>query len=119
VKSIWEYYATWFHFDRTTELYTVPANAVYAEVVEAAGSDALVAKARSHLDAGRPVHALHLIEIVLDPDRNDRAALEVRRDALQLLLEQAKNGIRNSYEMDWLKYRLRDTEAKLGTSPVG
>jgi alkyl sulfatase BDS1-like metallo-beta-lactamase superfamily hydrolase len=119
VKSIWEYYATWFHFDRTTELYPVPASDVYAEVVEVAGSDALVAKARAHLAAGRPVHALHLIEIVLEPDRADRAALEVRRDALQLLLEQAEGGIRNSYEIDWLKYRLRDTEAKLGTGPVG
>ena len=24
VKSIWEYYATWFHFDRTSELYATP-----------------------------------------------------------------------------------------------
>ena len=23
VKSIWEYYATWFHFDSTTELYSI------------------------------------------------------------------------------------------------
>ena len=24
VKTIWEYYATWFHFDRTSELYATP-----------------------------------------------------------------------------------------------
>lgn len=113
VKSIWEYYSTWFHFDRTTELYEVPAWEVWPEVVELAGAEALVAKARAHLEAGRPVHALHLLEIVLGMDGADPGALEARRDALSVLLERAETGLRNSYEIDWLKFRLRDTAERL------
>lgn len=32
VKSIWEYYSTWFHFDSTSELYAIPASAVRPEI---------------------------------------------------------------------------------------
>ena len=113
VKSIWEYYATWFHFDRTTELYPVPPTAVYPEVVELAGADALVARARAHVEAGEPVRALHLLEIVLLPNGKDQSALKARRDALQILLHRAENGLKNSYEVDWLKYRIRTTEELL------
>ena len=113
VKSIWEYYATWFHFDRTTELYPVPPTAVYPEVVELAGADGLVARARAHIEAGEPVRALHLLEIVLLPDGNDPGALKARRDALQILLHRAETGLKNSYEVDWLKYRIRTTEELL------
>lgn len=113
VKSIWEYYGTWFHFDRTTELYEVPPWDVYPDVVDLAGVDALVAKARSYIDAGEPVDALHLLEIVLLPDGDNPSALAARRDALQILLERAENGLKNAYEVDWLKYRIRDTEARL------
>ena len=113
VKSIWEYYGTWFHFDRTTELYEVPPTAVYPEIAELAGVDNLVAKARTHIDADQPVHALHILEIALLPDGNNRAALQARRDALAILLERAENGLQNSYEVDWLKYRIRHTDARL------
>jgi alkyl sulfatase BDS1-like metallo-beta-lactamase superfamily hydrolase len=113
VKSIWEYYATWFHFDTTTELYPVHRREVYGDLVELAGTDALVAKARGYIDAGKPVHALHLLDIALE-EGDDRAALEARRDALRILLEEAEATTQNSYEMDWLGYRLRDTAARLG-----
>jgi len=113
VKSIWEYYAIWFHFDATTELYPVPASAVYEDLVELAGVEALVARARVKLDEGRPVHALHLVDIALGAEASDRGALEVRRAALQVLLQEAEAGLKNSYEVDWLRYRLRDTAARL------
>lgn len=112
VKSIWEYYATWFHFDRTTELYPVPQSAVYADLVKLAGADALTGKAREHLASGEPEKALHLVDIVLDGG-DDQAALEVRRDALQALKIRAEQTTRNSYELYWLDYRLRDTEERL------
>jgi alkyl sulfatase BDS1-like metallo-beta-lactamase superfamily hydrolase len=118
VKSIWEYYTTWFHFDTTTELYPVPASAIYPELVELAGADALVERARRHIAAGEPVHALHLLDIALGSGANHRGALEVRRDALQLLLDEAESGLRNSYEIDWLRHRIRDTEERLGAGPA-
>ncbi|MBW2420570.1 MAG: MBL fold metallo-hydrolase [Deltaproteobacteria bacterium] len=118
VKSIWEYYATWFHFDSTTELYAVPASTIYPELVELAGVDALVERARRHIAAQEPVQALHLLDIALGSGTDDRAALEARRAALQILLDDAEGGLRNSYEIDWLRYRLRETEERLGAAPA-
>ncbi len=113
VKSIWEYYATWFHFDTTTELYPVPASTVWSEVVELAGADALVARANAHIEAGRPVEGLHLLELVLADGNNDLAGLEARKHALEDLLEQSREALDNSYENDWLRYRLHDTDARI------
>ncbi len=112
VRSIWEYYATWFHFDTTTELYAVPAVAIYGDLVKLAGVEGLVKHARSYVDAGKPVHALHLLDIALEVG-NDRAALEARRDALKMLLDEAEATTRTSYEMDWLLHRLRITAERL------
>ena len=119
VKSIWEYYATWFHFDKTTELYPVPASDVYGDLLDVAGSDALIAKARAHLDAARPLHSLHLVDIVLGVEETNVAALEIRKAALQALLQQAEDTYGNSYEIYWLNYRLRDTNAKLQLASDG
>jgi glyoxylase-like metal-dependent hydrolase (beta-lactamase superfamily II) len=112
VRSIWEYYATWFHFDETTELYAVPRTAVYEELAGLAGTDALVEHARAHIEAGRPLHALHLLEIATGAEPNHRAALTTRRAALEAQLEAVKP-INNSYEIDWLKYRIRATNRAL------
>jgi alkyl sulfatase BDS1-like metallo-beta-lactamase superfamily hydrolase len=117
VKSIWEYYATWFHFDSTTELYPVPAARVHAEVANLAGVDPLVDAAKAHIVSGQNVEALHLLEIALAGNPTHQAALETRRKALELLLAEARAGFQNSYEMDWLKYRIRATEETLAAAP--
>jgi len=113
VKSIWEYYATWFHFDKTTELYDVPQEAVYGDIVELAGADALVQKAQKYLADNKPLQALHLMDVVLEKETDNKLALMNRKAALQTLLEQAKATTNNSYEIYWLNYRIRDTQYKL------
>ena len=115
VKSIWEYYATWFHFDRTTELYGVDRGDVMPDVVALAGVDALLDKARSFNKAGQPVHAMHIIEILLaDPTQaSDPSVNKVRLEALQLLLDEAINGIENSYEIYWLNAQIRLAEGAI------
>ena len=112
VKSIWEYYATWFHFDKTTELYAVPAKTVYADLVEMSGEDAIITKAGSYA-RDEPLKALHLIDIVLENNGMNKAALQVRKAALGQLLNAAEKGDKNAYEIYWLNYRLRDTQSKL------
>jgi len=64
VRAIWENYSGWFHHRSTTELYPVAFDEVAADVVELAGADALVQRAREHLARGRPLHAIHLAELV-------------------------------------------------------
>ena len=118
VKSIWEYYATWFHFDSTTELYPVPASDVYADLAAVAGNDGLLALAQSYLDVLQPVKALHVLEVALAGEPGHPAALGLRQGALQLMMTQAENGLRNDYEIYWLKARLADTEAQLAVAQV-
>ena len=113
VKSIWEYYATWFHFDKTTELYDVPQETIYADIVALAGAESLTQKAQSYLSEDKPLEALHLTNMVLDAKGDNEMALITRKAALQSLLAKAEQGEKNSYEIYWLNYRLRDTQSKL------
>jgi len=113
VKSIWEYYATWFHFDNTTELYAVPQSSVYGDIVDKAGSGELTGKAKIYVSKGEPLKALHLVDMVLAVRPDYEPALRNRKAALSMLLEEAKATDNNSYEIYWLNYRLKDTQSKL------
>ena len=112
VRSIWEGYAGWFYLDSTTELYPVPASDMYGELAELSGGpDVLARRAAEHVQAGRPVEALHLVEVALAADADHRAALEARLGALEQLLERAA-GV-NFYEVRWLTHRLALTRQQL------
>ncbi len=113
VKSIWEYYMGWFHFDSTTELYPVPAREVYADLARVAGANGLLALGQSYLDRGNPVKTLHVMEVVLADDPVNASALLQRQEALQTLLKAAEDGQRNDYEIYWLQSRLTDTAEQL------
>lgn len=114
VKSIWREYSGWFHYeDGTTELYGVPRSSVHGDIAElAGGADALAARARQHLDAGRPLEAIHLIDIALGAEPANRAALDARKAALDMLLE--RSGGANLSETMWLRSELAETERALG-----
>lgn len=115
VKTIWEEYAGWFHYeDGTTELYGVPRAAVDADLVELAGADALAVRAQAHVEAGRPLEALHLTAILLGADPTDRAALQVKKAASEHLL--VASGSTNLSETMWLKSEIADAARKLETS---
>lgn len=98
VRAIWENYAGWFHHRSTTELYGVPPLAIAADLVTAAGGDNLVEAARTHLDAGRPVEALQLTDIVLATDARHAAARGVATAAHEQLLDCTTN----FWERAWL-----------------
>ena len=117
VKSIWEYYATWFHFDKTTELYAVPDTAVYQDLVTLGGQAEINARIARYLDDGKPVHAMHLIEIAKADESGPawRQTQEFAQTALETLLAAAKDGSRNSYEIYWLTAQLRLVEAALAS----
>ena len=110
-RSIWHEYLGWFLMESTTELYPAPASSVAADVVELAGASELAARARAHLDGGRPVEALHLTDIVLHADAGHRDALAARADALQELLERSRG--ENLSEVMWLRSQITDTERRL------
>src|SRR5262249_44455853 len=114
VRSIWEEYSGWFHYDSTTSLYGVPRSSIDADLVELAGGEgALAARARKKLSEGRPLEALHLLDIALATERTQAEALAVKKEALQALQRQA--GGTNLSEVMWLKSELAAVEAALAT----
>jgi alkyl sulfatase BDS1-like metallo-beta-lactamase superfamily hydrolase len=113
VRSIWDYYASWFHFESTTELYPVPARDVYADLAAAAGTEPLLSLATNYLAQGEPVKTLHVVEVTLAAEPGNKAALGLRQQALQQLLQRAQEGASNDYEIYWLQGRLADTESRL------
>jgi alkyl sulfatase BDS1-like metallo-beta-lactamase superfamily hydrolase len=112
VKSIWEYYSTWFHFESTTELYAVPASEVYAEVGALAGVEALTAKAAEYRQQKQCVQALHLLEMALASEANYRPAQMERKQCLEILLKDAQV-LNNTYEVMWLEDRIAKTAGLL------
>ena len=112
VRAVWEEHSGWFRYESTTELYDVPPSAIWSELTElAGGTDVLLQRAHVHLDAGRPLHALHFVDMVLAESPDDVDALEVKLGALRVLLE--RSGRENFSEVRWLEAEIRDTEAAL------
>ena len=113
VKSIWEYYATWFHFDSTTELYPVPVSDVYADLAEMAGVEQLHAKALNYQQNQQPIKALHMLEIALAKSPTHKPSLGLRLIVLEGMLQQAIDGVGNNYEKDYLRRRIEVTKEAL------
>ncbi len=113
VRSIWEAYLGWFHLDSTTELYTVPASAVYPDVVAlGGGAEVFAVEAQKYVESGEPERALHLVEMSLSANPGNATALKARLAALQVLLD--RSGGVNHYETEWLKHRIAATREELG-----
>lgn len=112
VRSVWEEYAGWFRHQSTTELYATPPSAVWPELAAmAGGADAIAARAKAHVDAGRGVEALHLVEIALAADPRNRAALETELAAYELLADQSEGEVFD--ELGWLEGRIIKTQEAL------
>lgn len=110
VRAIWENYGGWFHHESTTELYSVPRRAINSDLIElAGGSQALVDRASQKLANGQREEALHLLDIVLEQDANDAAAINVAIAVHESLLAESVNFWLSSWlknQIDLLKQRL-------------
>ncbi|WP_019926599.1 alkyl sulfatase dimerization domain-containing protein [Nocardia sp. BMG111209] len=105
IRAIWEEHAGWFRFESTTELYDVPASSVWPDVVDLVGGTApLVERAAAHTEAGRPLQALHLTDLVLAHSPGDPDATRVKHAALEQLLR--AGGRENHSEVQWLEQEI-------------
>jgi glyoxylase-like metal-dependent hydrolase (beta-lactamase superfamily II) len=112
VRSIWEEYSGWFHYDSTTSLYGVPRSSISADLAELAGGvDVLAQRARQKLEQDKPLEALHLTDIALGADPDNVSALTVKKDASARLLE--LSGGTNLSETMWLRSEIRLIDEKL------
>lgn len=109
VRAIWENYVGWFHHLSTTELYAQSPTHLYPDLVELAGADSVVERARTRLREGSAVEAIQLAEAVLALDEKHRGALTVYRDA-HIVLDAASV---NFWETSWLRDQIHRTEKKL------
>ena len=112
VRSIWEEYSGWFHFDSTTSLYAVPRASVDVDIVElAGGAAALAQRAQRKIDDDHPLEALHLLDIALGAEPQRAAALTAKKTALQKLLHAC--GGENLSETMWLRAEIAAVDALL------
>lgn len=112
VRGIYEGYMGWFDGNPAT-MYAVAPAEVYPDLVEmAGGADAVAELARRYLAADDALRALHAADIALKAAPENRAALQVRLDALELQLRSSAN----SNETGWLQFGIRETRARL-TAP--
>ena len=110
VRGIYDGYAGWFDMNPAT-MYETPPSAVYPDLVRLAGGpDPVVRLALEKLEAGKPVETLHLTDVVLAADQNNRPALEARLKALSYLREHTENYI----EAGYLDYGIGKAKDKLG-----
>lgn len=112
VRAILEGYGGWFHFESTTELLAHAPSSVYRDVSELAGTEALTNRARDYLEKSAPGEAIQLAEMALAADPKLRPALEIYRDAHQMLLTDAGT---NMWDLRWLRRQIRGAERLLST----
>jgi len=106
VRAIWEEHAGWFRYESTTELYDTPPAAVWQDIVElTGGTTPLIERSQAHVEQGRALQALHLIDMVLAHASEDSAALRVKRRALESLLD--NSGRENFSEVQWLEQAIK------------
>jgi alkyl sulfatase BDS1-like metallo-beta-lactamase superfamily hydrolase len=111
VRGIYDGYAGWYDMNPTT-MYEIPVSSVYPDLVKLAGGpEPIVHAALEKLDAGKPVEALHLTDVVLAYDPKNSGALNARLKALSALRDRCENYV----EEGWLEYGIAKAKEKLGS----
>ena len=91
-------------------MYELPPSSVYPSLVKLAGGPEPLAKlALEKIEAGKPVEALHVTDVILAYDQNNAAALNVRIKAMEYLKQHTQNRV----ESGWLDYGIRLAKQKL------
>ena len=107
VRAIWHEYSGWFDPDRgTTELFAADPASIAPAIAElAGGAERLVERARMFVAEHKPLEALQLLELALLAAPSSVTAREIKRAALELLLQQS--GGKNLWERMWIAAELR------------
>ena len=115
VRAIWHEYSGWFDPDRgITELYGVPPSSVAPAIAAlAGGTDRVAERAQGFVIAGKPLEALHLLDIAFAAEPSSQRVREARRQALELLLQQT--GGSNLWERMWIASDLRVLDEDFGS----
>lgn len=110
VRAIWHEYTGWFDPSRgTTELYGVPATSIAPILANLVGGvERLVDRASESITQGKPLEALHLLDIALGAEPKSASARGIKRQALEALLRET--GGTNLWERMWITSEIRTLE---------
>jgi len=100
VRTIWEAYMGWFKGQETSELFSTRPQAIYADLVDMAGLDAVIAKGHEKLRAGEATQAQLYAEACLAAAPEDFSALQLGIDAHNALKDLRETD--NFWEDGWL-----------------
>jgi alkyl sulfatase BDS1-like metallo-beta-lactamase superfamily hydrolase len=112
VRAIWHEYTGWHDPARgLTDLFdaAAPAEVAPALVELAGGADRLAERARRFVEDGKPLEALHLVDLALAAEPGSAPARAAKRAALQLL--DVQTGGKNLWERMSIAAELRELDA--------
>ncbi len=103
VRGIYDGYSGWYD-GNPTSMYEIPPSSVYPDLVKLAGGPEPLARlAVDKIEAGQPVEALHLTDVILAFDQKNVPALNARIKAMEFLRQRTQNRV----ESGWLEYGIR------------
>lgn len=119
VRSIWEQLAGWFYYEHVADLYSVPSEQIFPDLVELAGGRAAVtARARERFEESKPLEALRLLDVAKSSGPESVSALRLRLAVLESLLERSRETHDNMSETGILQALVAQTRDALET-PTG
>lgn len=107
IRGIYQEYVGWFD-ENPASMYSLPASAIYSDLVELIGKDALIKKSEQLLIVKDYIKVLYLTEILLTKEPDNKPANEIRLKALESL----KANTRNYIERIWLDYAIENCKDK-------
>ncbi|MEM9256435.1 MAG: MBL fold metallo-hydrolase [Pseudomonadota bacterium] len=110
VRAIWEHYAGWFKHESTTELYPQAMREVHEDIVDLAGEQAIIERARQRLQDESAVQALHLLSLLGPTDQLTGDARGLAAQAHKRLLADSDN----FWLSAWLSHQLQRMETDVG-----
>lgn len=109
VRGIYDGYAGWYD-GNPTSMYETPPSSVYPDLVKLAGGPEPLARlALDKIEAGQPVEALHLTDVILTFDPKNVQGLNARIKAMEYLQQRTHNRV----ESGWLDYGISLAKEKL------
>jgi glyoxylase-like metal-dependent hydrolase (beta-lactamase superfamily II) len=105
VRTLWESYVGWFKLQSTGELYPDSSNAALAELIEAAGAEASLARAEAALARGDAVLAIRIAECLAAAVADDPRVRALLLAAHRHLLDHG--GDVSFWENGWLRDQIK------------
>lgn len=114
VRSIWEQLAGWFYYEHVADLYDVPSEQIFPDLVELAGGHAAVTtRARERFEESKPLEALRLLDVAKSSGPESVSALRLRLAILESLLERSRETHDNMSETGILQTLVAQTGGAL------